>query len=180
MPATPADARDLLIASVLCDDPVLYVDDRWLYDQRAPLEPARPYDLREIQPARTHEGDAATVVAAGFSAQLALDAVRRLMAQDIACDAWDLRVINPLRLEDIYASVRRTGRLCVIDGGWRSCGLAGEVIANVAESLDAGAFKRAPLRITLPDAPAPTSAALEKLYYPTVDEVVRGIRALLD
>ena len=67
----------------------------------------------------------------------------------------------------------------MIDGGWRSCGLAGEICARAAETLAPSAWRAAPLRITLPDAPAPTSAALEKLYYPQEDAVVEQILSTL-
>jgi pyruvate/2-oxoglutarate/acetoin dehydrogenase E1 component len=100
-----------------------------------------------------------------------------LASQKIECDVWDLRVVNPLQVEDIIESVARTGRLCVIDGGWRTCGLAGEIIARVAESLPPSQIRATPLRITLPDAPAPTSRALEEGYYPTAELITRQIVA---
>lgn len=175
MPATPTDARDLLIASVLCDDPVLYIDDRWLYEDSEPAQPARVLDLRGEGPIRRRDGRDLTLVGSGYSVRLALQAAERLAASGRSCEVWDLRVVNPLNVEGIVASVARTGRLCVIDGGWRSCGLAGEVCARAAESLPPSAWRAPPLRITLPDAPAPTSAALEARYYPDVESIVRQI-----
>jgi pyruvate/2-oxoglutarate/acetoin dehydrogenase E1 component len=177
MPATAADARDLLIASVLCDDPVLYIDDRWLYDEREELPPAKVVDLKCVRPARRRHGSDLTIVAASYSVRLAQRAAAMLASQKIECDVWDLRVVNPLQVEDIIESVARTGRLCVIDGGWRTCGLAGEIIARVAESLPPSQIRATPLRITLPDAPAPTSRALEEGYYPTAELITRQIVA---
>lgn len=177
MPATPTDARDLLIASVLCDDPVLYIDDRWLYEQQEPEKPVRVLELAKERPLRVREGSDLTLVGASYSTVLALRVAEQLALRDLSCDVWDLRVINPLNIEEIIASVARTGRLCVIDGGWRSCGLAGEVCAGVAESLPPLAWRAPPLRITLPDAPAPTSAVLERDYYPDVESVLRRMTA---
>ena len=177
MPATPADARDLLIASVLCDDPVLYIDDRWLYEDQEIAAPARVLDLRNEGPLRRREGRDLTLVGASYSARLALQVAERLAAQGLSCDVWDLRVVNPLNVNDVIASVSRTGRLCVIDGGWRTCGLAGEVSARAAELLPPSAWRAAPLRVTLPDAPAPTSAALEARYYPDVESIVDRVTA---
>ena len=177
MPATPADARDLLISSVLSDDPVLYIDDRWLYEQQEFLESPQPLDLRDIGPVRRCEGSKLTLAGAGWSAYLAARAAEILAPRGFSCDVWDLRVLNPLRVDDVIASVERTGRLCVIDGGWRTCGLAGEVIARAAESLPPRAWLASPLRITLPDAPAPTSAPLEARYYPDVAQIVTRIEA---
>lgn len=175
MPATPSDARDLLIASVLCNDPVLYIDDRWLYECREPRSPVRELDLRGEGPVRRREGTDLTLAAASHSLLLAQQAAERLEQRGVACDVWDLRVLNPLHADGVIESVRCTGRLCVIDGSWRTCGLAGEIIARTVEALPVSVWRSAPLRITLPDAPAPTSAALEARYYPTLETVLRRI-----
>ena len=73
-------------------------------------------------------------------------------------------------------SVEKTGRLLVVDGGWSTCGLAGEVIAQAAEKVAPGAWKARPQRITLPDAPAPSAANLEALYYPQADTIEQAAR----
>lgn len=177
MPATPADARDLLIASVLCDDPVLYIDDRWLYEESEAAVPVRVLHLSNEGPVRRRQGGDVTLVGASYSTRLALQVAERLSGGGVSCDVWDLRVINPLDIEQIVASVARTGRLCVIDGGWRNCGLAGEICARVAESLPPSAWRAAPLRVTLPDAPAPTSAVLESNYYPDVQAIASRVTA---
>jgi pyruvate/2-oxoglutarate/acetoin dehydrogenase E1 component len=178
MPASVADARDLLVASVLCPDPVIYIDDRWLYDLEDDLPPLRELDLAAQGPVRVADGDDITLVAASHSVRLALQARERLLEVGLSCDVIDLRVINPLRSEAIVESLKRTGRLLAIDGGWRTCGLAGEVIACATEALPIEAWRRAPARLTLPDSPAPTSRILEAAYYPTADEIVAVVRDL--
>ncbi len=179
MPAGVADARDLLVSAVLCDDPVLYIDDRWLYgrEDELPAEPDRDAIFRGSAVVR--RGEAATVAAAGYSVVLALEAADALSAAGHEIEVVDLRVINPLDIGTVAASVRRTGRLVAVDGGWASCGLAGEVIAGVAERLEPGAWKAAPRRVTLPGAPAPTSGPLEAAYYPTAAGVVEAVSGLL-
>jgi pyruvate/2-oxoglutarate/acetoin dehydrogenase E1 component len=172
MPSTPADARDLLVASVLCDDPVLYIDDRWLYGLEEEIGPVTELDLRTEGPRRTRQGEDLTLVGCSYSALLCRAAASHLAARGIECDVIDLRVLNPLNPAEIVESVRRTGRLLVVDGDWSSCGLAAEIIATVAESLDPTRLRARPVRVTLPDAPAPTSAPIERGYYPTVDDVV--------
>jgi len=178
MPATPQDARDFLIASVLCDDPVLYIDDRWLYDIEQEAGPLIEVDLRTQGPKVLQTGTACTLVGSGFSTQLCLKAAMKLEEDGISCEVIDLRVLNPLKLEPIVDSVRKTGRLVAVDGGWRTCGLAGEVIAGVVECLEPTAFKAKPTRITLPDAPAPVSSALEAIYYSRPDQVVEAVSSL--
>ena len=176
MPATVADARDLLVASVLCDDPVVFIDDRWLYDLGAELPALREVDLAEQGPEVIARGDDVTLVGAGFSTQLALEARERLGHEGIGCDVVDLRVLNPLEPSSILESLERTGRLVVVDGGWRSCGISAEVLAVAAEKVP---LKSRPKRVTLPDAPAPTSRVLEAIYYPTTASVVEAVRESL-
>ena len=67
----------------------------------------------------------------------------------------------------------KTGRLVVVDGGWSPTGFAGEIIATVTESIDPKLIKSSPKRVTLPFAPAPSAANLEKLYYPTALDLVK-------
>lgn len=174
MPATPRDARDLLIAAVLCDDPVVYIDDRWLYDVEEELGPVRELDLRREGPRVARPGRDVTLAGSGYAAHQCLQAAQELESRGISAEVVDLRVLNPLNPRPLVDSVARTGRLCVVDGGWRSCGMAGEVIARVAESLEPAAFKAAPVRLTLPDAPAPTSRALETGYYSTTRDIVEA------
>ncbi len=179
MPATVADARDLLIASVVSGDPVLYIDDRWLYSLEDDLPPVRELVLSEVEPQTLRAGNDVTLVAASYSTKLAMEAADALQGQGYAAEVIDLRVINPYQPRRIVESVRRTGRLLVVDGGWGPCGLASEVIASVVEQIEPGVLKRAPVRITLPFAAAPTSKVLEKTYYPNTDLIVQKTRELL-
>jgi pyruvate dehydrogenase E1 component beta subunit len=178
MPATATDARDLLIASVLSDDPVVYLDDRWLYGFEESMPPAAPVDLVGQGPRVVREGRDVTLVACGFTTQLCVEAAERLGANGVAAEVVDLRVLNPIDHGPAATSVRKTGRLLAVDGDWATCGVAAEVIAGVSERLPPDAWRAAPVRITLPDAPAPTSGPLEKLYYPSVDDVVGRVLAL--
>lgn len=179
MPATATDARDLLIAATLCDDPVLYIDDRWLYDWDDELSPIVERDLTAEKPQVRREGTDVTIAGAGYSVRLALDAAEELARQGVSAEVVDVRVLNPLDPGPIVQSVRRTGRLLAVDGSWRTCGLAAELIALCAEALPLPAWKAVPRRVTLPDAPAPTSKPLEQAYYPTVTSVVDAANALV-
>ena len=179
MPATPRDARDLLIASVLCDDPVMYIDDRWLYDQEEVLPEIVEMSLEEQGPVVRVEGSDLTLVGAGYSAYRCSEDCRLLADRHhVSAEVIDLRVINPLDSSAIIKSVKKTGRLCVVDGGWRTAGLAGEIIASACESQAVDAVRV--MRVTLPCAPAPTSRPLEAIYYPTVDDVVEQIGDTFD
>jgi pyruvate dehydrogenase E1 component beta subunit len=168
-----------LVASVLCDDPVVFIDDRWLYGQTADLGEVPELDLRMVGPQRLMEGSDITLVAASFSTRLCLDAAQQLATRGVHAEVIDLRVINPLDCSLVLDSVQRTGRLLAVDGGWSTCGLAGEVIARAAEALPCQVWRAPPSRITLPDAPAPSAGHLEAVYYPSVDQVVRRVQVLM-
>lgn len=178
MPYSVADARDLLIAAVLCPDPVVYIDDRWLYDLEADLPAIEEIDLASIRPRVVAAGRDLTLVAAGFSTHLAMQARERLQPEGMSVEVVDLRVLNPWHAEVAIESVKRTGRLLAVDGGWRTCGAAGEVLASVAEGVPANAWRSSPARVTLPDAPAPTSRVLERAYYPSVETIAARCRAM--
>lgn len=173
MPYSVSDARDLLIASVLCGDPVIYIDDRWLYSNEEVLQPVVELDLKNQGPKIIKIGVDLTLVAAGYSTYLALEAAKILTNQGINAEVIDIRVLSPLSPELILKSVTKTGRLVVVDGGWSPTGFAGEIIATVTEKIDPKLIKSSPKRVTLPFAPAPSATNLEKLYYPTALDVVR-------
>jgi len=179
MPATVADARDLLIASVLCPDPVIFIDDRWLYELEDDLPPVTELNLSMERPKCLVTGTDLTLVASGYSTQLALEATELLRTSGIFSEVIDLRVINPFHVDIVIHSVAKTGRLLVIDGGWGPCGMASEVIASVVEKLSLITLKSPPARITLPFAPAPTAEILEKAYYPTVMQILSIAKKLM-
>ncbi len=175
MPASVADARDLLIASVLCDDPVMYIDDRWLYEQTDTLPPVIERPLAGEGPRVVREGRDLTLVGAGHAVLLCQQAAALLAGQGIEAEVVDVRVLNPFDAAPVAASVARTGRLCVVDGGWRNAGWSAEVVASVAEHVEPAALRGRPLRVTLPAAPAPTSRVLEAAYYPDAAHVAAAV-----
>jgi len=179
MPASVADARDLLISSVLSPDPVLFIDDRWLYEQEDELPSIVERPLSLEGPRYVRNGIDITLVASSYSTKLALEASIALEQQGISSEIIDLRIINPLDPAIIIESVKKTGRLLVVDGGWAPCGVAGEVIASVIQNVSLDTLKTQPCRITLPFAPAPTAGVLEKIYYPTAENVVFHAKQLV-
>lgn len=179
MPATVADARDLLIASVLCNDPVMYIDDRWLYEQTDDLPPVVELDLSSQIPRCLAVGSDITVVGSGYSTLLAMKAREELLASGISIEVIDLRILNPFNPQPVIDSVRKTKRLLVVDGGWKTSGFSAEVIASVSERLAPSEWSVSPKRLTLPDAPAPTSRVLEKAYYPQVTDVKDAVLRLM-
>lgn len=179
MPATVEDARDLLISSVLSGDPCLYIDDRWLYSRTAVLPAPTHQPLRDEGPRVRRKGSDVTLVGASYSAFICETAAELLAKEGISAEVIDVRVLNPFNPGVILESVARTRHLVAVDGSWRTSGFAGEILAAAAEGLAPGALRRSPVRITLPDAPAPTSRLLEAIYYPDASTVVTAVRAML-
>ena len=179
MPSTVADARDLLIASVLCEDPVIYIDDRWLYDQEDDLSPVVEIDLTTQRPMISSIGADITIVASGHASLLARESIQLLKSENISAEIIDVRVLNPFYAEEIINSVKKTKNLLVVDSGWLSGGFSAEIITKVVEQLPTNCLNNPPARIGLPDAPAPTSRILEKAYYYSVNDVVKMVKKIL-
>ena len=178
MPSTVADARDLLIASVLCKDPVLYIDDRWLYEQEADLPAIVELDLKDQKPQISLEGTDITIVASGHSSYLARKASEKLKSLNIFPEIIDVRVLNPLYIYDIVKSVKKTKKLVVVDPGWVSSGFSAELVAKVVENIEANCLTSPPVRVALQDAPAPTASVLEKEYYTSVEDIIFVVKKL--
>lgn len=176
MPSTPYDAKGLLISAVYDGNPVVYIDDRWLYEESGDV-PEAMYRVPIGSAAVRRPGRDVTVVATSFMAVEAVRAAETLAAAGIEAEVIDLRSIKPWDRETVFASVRKTGRLLVADAAWRTAGFAAEVAAAAAEEIFEAL--RAPVaRVTLADAPAPMSAPLERAYYPTADDIAAAARRL--
>ena len=179
MPSTVADARDLLIASVLCNDPVIFIDDRWLYDQEDDLPPIVEIDLLTQRPIVRLIGNDITIVASGHSSVLAREAAKLLEKQKISAEVVDIRVLSPFHTEEIIKSVKKTKNLLVVDSGWTSGGFSAEIIAKVIEQLPVNCLSNPPVRIALPDAPAPSSRVLEKAYFTKTEDLIKKVKKIL-
>jgi pyruvate/2-oxoglutarate/acetoin dehydrogenase E1 component len=173
MPSTPYDAKGLLASAVYDGNPVMYIDDRWLYDETGDV-PEGMYQVPIGRAVLRRPGRDVTVVGASYAIVKAAEAAPLLEARGIDIEVVDLRTIKPWDVEMALESVRRTGRLLVVDGGWRTGGVSAEIIARVTE-VAFDALRSAPMRVTLPDAPAPSSAVLEQSYYFGAQEIVDAV-----
>lgn len=174
MPATAADAKSLLIAAVNDPNPVMYIDDRWCYDHSGHV-PEQMHDGGIGKAAILREGGDLTIVAAGHATLLALDGADQLSAEGIHAEVVDLRSIKPWDRERVLESVAKTGRLVVADNAWTT----GSVTAEIATCITAalwGRLKSAPVRVGIPDAPAPVSGKLEEVYYPSANTIAAAAR----
>ncbi|MBS0546261.1 MAG: alpha-ketoacid dehydrogenase subunit beta [Proteobacteria bacterium] len=178
MPTTPEDAKGLLLSSIFDEDPVIYLEHRWLHNLEGEVPPG---DHRiPIGSARTlRSGGDATVVAMSLMSIEALHAADHLALQGVHCDLIDLRTVRPIDWPSIEASVRRTGRLLVVDTGYQTGGIAGEIVARIAGSCWKD-LRAAPQRLAMPDVPEATSQALTEAYHVRAEHIARAIGQLVE
>lgn len=177
MPTTPKDAKGLLLASIFDPNPVLFLEHRWLHEMEGDV-PAESYRTPLGKASLLSEGQDLTIVSMSYMTVEMLRALPLLKQAGVSADVIDLRSISPLDWETVMRSVKKTGRLLVLDTSNETCSLAGEIIARV--STDAFKdLKTAPRRICLPDAPSPTSPALSETYYRRAEDIVIAIGNVL-
>ncbi|MDR4481292.1 MAG: transketolase C-terminal domain-containing protein [Nitrospira sp.] len=177
MPSTPHDAKGLLIAAVRDGNPVLYIDDRWLYELDGEV-PDMLYEVPIGAGVLRRTGKDVTVVATSYMADEATKAVETLTERGIDVELIDLRSVKPWDRNLVYSSVGKTGRLVIADAAWMSGGIAAEIAASVVGEIF-HALKAPIARVCLPDAPAPTAAVLERAYYVGAEDIVASVEKVL-
>jgi pyruvate dehydrogenase E1 component beta subunit len=173
VPASPADAKGLMISAIRDEDPVVYLDDRWLYSELDEV-PEGSYTVPIGEAAVKRSGTDVTIVAISYMVRESLAAAEVLAEKGISAEVVDLRTLKPLDRECISASVAKTGRLVVADSGWRSFGASAEIAVAAMEGAW-GRLKRPPIRVSSPDTPVPASTTLEDVFYPSRDWVVDAV-----
>lgn len=176
VPASPYDAKGLLLAAVDDGNPVMFCEHRWLYDFKGYV-PEEMYKAPFGKAVVRREGRDVTIVAVSLMVYEAVKAARELEKEGISAEVIDPRTIKPLDMETILASVRKTGRLVIADAGNIMTGISAEIAAQAAEK--AFDLLKAPvLRVGLPDTPTPAAWELEKVFYPGVEDIKRAARSV--
>ena len=175
-PATPADAKGLLLRAVRDDNPVIFLEHMGLYRTKGPVAP-EPYEIALGRAACVRSGDDVSLVAVGECTLRALAAAEELAADGISAEVIDVRTIAPLDAGTICASVARTGRAVVVEESPRRGGLAAEVAAVITENCFA-ALSGPVARVTAADSPVPFSPPLEDAWLPSAADIVASVRAM--
>lgn len=188
-PSNPSDALLLFYQAVLDNGPVIFLDDRWLYTQRGVVFKMHPKQTAFMSSRYTgifagcegkiaRKGESITIVATSYMVILAIEIAIASENYIGRIEVIDLRSLKPLDTDIVFASVQKTGRLVIVDGGWLTCGFAAEIAALVQEHCFE--YLKAPIkRVTLPDTPAPASSKLEKDYYITEEKILEAIKEVL-
>ncbi|HEU5213267.1 MAG TPA: alpha-ketoacid dehydrogenase subunit beta [Gaiellaceae bacterium] len=178
-PATPEDAKGLLVSSIEDPNPVLFFEHKHLYRRIKGDVPDERY-LTPFGEARLHrEGDDVSVVTWGAMVYTAEEAAQQLESDGVSVEILDLRTIIPWDRESVLESVRKTSKVLVLHEDTRTGGFGGEIAATIAEE----AFEDldAPVkRLAAPDTPVPFSPPLEKAFIPQVGDVVTALRELAE
>ncbi|MFN0000590.1 MAG: alpha-ketoacid dehydrogenase subunit beta [Burkholderiaceae bacterium] len=173
MPTTPADAKGLLKSALRGEDPVIFLEHKLLYATKGLVPDGTDVLVPIGRAAIARPGDDLTIVATGLMVSRALDAAARLEQEaGVSAEVIDLRTVSPIDWDTVFASVDRTGRVLVVNEATLVCSVASEVAATIGEkrfnSLD-GPVRR----IGSPFVPKPSTPGLEKLAYPSTDQIAQ-------
>ncbi|MBN2324067.1 MAG: alpha-ketoacid dehydrogenase subunit beta [Spirochaetes bacterium] len=174
IPSTPYDAKGLLKTAVRDDDPVMYCEHKMLVNTKGEV-PEEEYTIPFGEASIKREGADVTVVALGWMVHKTLKAAEELSKEGIEIEVVDPRTIVPLDRETIINSVKKTGRLVIVDEDHERCGIGSEISAIVSEE----AFRSlsAPIkRVTTPTVPIPFSPVLENAVIPNEERIVKAVR----
>lgn len=176
-PATAHDAKGLLIGAIADLDPVLFFEQKMLYDSAGEVPEGRytvPFGEAEV----ARQGEDVTIVAIGGMRRFALEAADSLASNGIESEVIDPRTLSPLDEETIFDSVEQTGRLVVVDEGTPVCGMAADIVSRVAM----GCFdylRAAPAAVTAPATPVPFNPKLERMHTPDADRIERAVQVVV-
>jgi 2-oxoisovalerate dehydrogenase E1 component beta subunit len=177
-PATARDAKGLIKASIRDDDPVIYLEHKWLYRRIKEAIPAGEEILTPIGQARVaREGKDLSIITYGATVWKALEAADQLAPDGISIEVLDLRTLLPLDDDAIVATVRKTSKVLIVHEDTRTGGLAGEIAARINER--AFEWLDGPImRVTAHDVPLPYAPTLEDFVLPQTEDIVKAARWL--
>jgi pyruvate dehydrogenase E1 component beta subunit len=177
IPSNPYDAKGLLKTAIRDPDPVFFLESERMLGDRAHV-PEQEYYIPFGRARLVREGDACTLLSWGRPVNFCIEAAERLAAEGVHCDVLDMRTIRPLDIDSIVESLKRTGRVVVVDQSWPFGSVASETIAQICEKgfdwLD-----HQPVRVNTRDVPTPYAKGLEAAYLPNADRIAEAVRSVI-
>jgi 2-oxoisovalerate dehydrogenase E1 component beta subunit len=177
-PSSPADAKGLLTASILDNNPVVFYEHKGLYRK---IKEEVPEGLYSIPLGKAHivkQGNDASIITYGSTVHMALEAAEKLEARGISIEIIDIRTLVPFDEETVLASVKKTNRVLITHEATLTGGFAGEIAARISEK--AFEYLDAPIiRIAAFDSPTPFAPTLEKAMLPNTEKIIAGLEKLL-
>ncbi|MGH1351074.1 MAG: alpha-ketoacid dehydrogenase subunit beta [Methyloligellaceae bacterium] len=178
MPSNPADAKGLLMSSIFDNDPVVFLEHRWLHAMEGEV-PQGDYRVPIGKANLVRQGSDITVVANSLMVPEAIHALDALKEKGVTADLIDLRTIRPIDWTAIQTSVNKTGRLLALDHGVETGSIAGEIIAHIS-SRTGSDMRCNPQRICMPDYAVPTTTSLTEHMYPGAQNIATKIADMLE
>ena len=181
MPSTPYDAKGLMKSAIRDNNPVVFFEDQILAASadKSPVpeeEYTVPIGVAEVK----RQGTDVTVIAISKMVHQALAAAQEVENDGVSVEVVDPRTLAPLDKDTLRASVRKTGRVVIVDEACITCGAAAEVAAVLTEdSSTFRALKAPPKRVCAPDVPIPYSPIMEQFCIPDKERVIQGITEVL-
>ena len=177
VPSTPYDAKGLLKTAIRDEDPVMFFEHKMLLSTKGPV-PNGDYVIPFGQAEVKRSGEDVTIVATAWMVQKALEAAKKLEIEGIKAEVVDPRTLVPLDKKAILDSVKKTGKVVVVDEDYERCGFASEVAAIIAD--EAFDYLDAPIkRVATPTVPIPYSPVLEKYVLPDENKIIKAVKALI-
>ena len=172
-PYTAQDMKGLLKSAIINDNPVVFLENELLYGEKMDIDDNCEEYIEIGKAKKVREGNDITILSYSYSMKATTEAVQRLADQGIEVDFIDLRTLRPLDTDMIFDSVKKTGRILIVEDCWKFSGIASEIIAQVNENcfdyLDCE-----PRRVSLEDVPLPYSPNLEKASLVKVEDILKN------
>lgn len=178
IPSNPYDAKGLLIEAIRDDDPVIFLENKMLYDTEGEV-PDGAYTVPFAEAGILREGDDVTIVAIGRMTAVAEAAAAKLARDGIECTIVDPRTVSPLDEDTILDFVADTGRLVIVDEAYPRCGTAADISSIVAEKAFHD-LKSPILKVTPPHSPVPYAPQLEEAFLPDAGKVEAAVRKVME
>lgn len=176
-PGTPKDAKGLLKSAIRSDDPVLFIENATIYQQRGEV-PDEDYTIPIGESIVQRKGKDVTLVTYSKMVQYSLQAAEQLSQEGIDVEVVDLRSLRPLDMGPVIASLKKTNRAVIAEEGWKSFGVGAEISARIYH--DAFDYIDAPIqRVAQKEVPLPYNQRLEQLALPQVDDIIKAVREVL-
>lgn len=176
-PSTPYDVKGLLISAIRDPNPVVFIDDRWLYPKEGDV-PDEEYSIPIGKGIVRRSGKDVSIVSFSHTMNLATVATEELVRNGIDVELIDLRSIKPYDKELLLETVKKTGKLVIVDGSWKTCGFSSEISSFISE-YGFRDLKSPIIRVNLPDIPAPASYILEAEYYINTENIISAVKQIL-
>jgi acetoin:2,6-dichlorophenolindophenol oxidoreductase subunit beta len=177
VPSNAYDAKGLIISAIRDDDPVVYLEHKSLLNVKGEVPEeyyAIPLGVADIK----RDGTDLTIVATGLMVNLALKAAEIVASEGVSVEIIDPRTLMPYDAGTILDSVKKTGRLLVVDEGYRYCGFASEIVAMVCEQA-MSTLSQAPRQLTTRHTTIPFSPLMEDFVFPSVESIAEEIRSMV-